>query len=450
MEYVCTGAVLKCTMGTSTTKLKATPKNVSLVGKDQANIADFVSMVNVPSFGRCRSLAYPPTAAATAANHGRLTPMPCVPGTCPFWTAVDRNSLVCGQPALLKAAKLSCTFGGIISIVSPGQNKEVKAGGSFAQQKDTSKDKDKTSSKDSNDNKLSADKVLDGIQLALDVAGMVPLAGAVPDLVNAAISAARGDYVGAGLSLLSAVPLVGDVAGGAKLAYKGVKAAKLAKGIKAADAAADVAESATKSVAKSSAKSVPGPKGVGESGLSKKSKVIANEERKTAKRATKELEPGKKGSWNKELNKPLEPNTDYKVSNHTYRTDEKGKIRNVSGCLEKGHRGRNATQQLKSVELKDGIKGVDDGGHLIAERFMGAGEQINYVPQLKELNRGEWKKMENEWARALDKEPPAEVFVDMNVLYKANSDRPLGFVVNYVIDGKPTRKVFKNYKLPNK
>lgn len=131
MEYVCTGAVLKCTMGTSTTKLKATPKNVSLVGKDQANIADFVSMVNVPSFGRCRSLAYPPTAAATAANHGRLTPMPCVPGTCPFWTAVDRNSLVCGQPALLKAAKLSCTFGGIISIVSPGQNKEVKAGESI-------------------------------------------------------------------------------------------------------------------------------------------------------------------------------------------------------------------------------------------------------------------------------------------------------------------------------
>ena len=125
---------MKCTMGTSTAKLKATPKNVSLVGKDQANIADFVSMVNVPGFGRCRSLAYPPTAAATAANHGHLTPMPCVPGTCPFWSAVDRNSLVCGQPALLKAATLKCSFGGTISIVSPGQNKEVKAGGSASQQ----------------------------------------------------------------------------------------------------------------------------------------------------------------------------------------------------------------------------------------------------------------------------------------------------------------------------
>ena len=227
MEYVCTGAVLKCTMGTSTTKLKATPKNVSLVGKDQANIADFVSMVNVPSFGRCRSLAYPPTAAATAANHGRLTPMPCVPGTCPFWTAVDRNSLVCGQPALLKAAKLSCTFGGIISIVSPGQNKEVKAGGISSKLDQKIPDELLQEFNSLETEGLDEGTVLDGIQLALDIAGMVPLWGAVADLLNASISVLRGDWVGAGLSLVSAVPGVGDAVGGAKLAYKGAKFAKL-------------------------------------------------------------------------------------------------------------------------------------------------------------------------------------------------------------------------------
>lgn len=126
MEYVCTGATLKCSMGTSNSKLTATPKNVSLVGNDQANIADFVSMVNVKSFGKCRSLAYPPTASATAANYGRLTPMPCVPGTCPKWGAVDPNSLLCGEPALLKPSTLRCMYGGTISIVSPGQSKEIK------------------------------------------------------------------------------------------------------------------------------------------------------------------------------------------------------------------------------------------------------------------------------------------------------------------------------------
>ena len=125
MEYVCSGAKLKCTMGTSCPRLKATPKNVILIGQDQANIADYVSMKNIPSFGRCRSLGYPPTASATAANHGRLTPMPCVPGTFPKWSAVDPNSLLCGEPALLKQSTLRCMYGGTISIVSPGQNKEI-------------------------------------------------------------------------------------------------------------------------------------------------------------------------------------------------------------------------------------------------------------------------------------------------------------------------------------
>ena len=126
MEYVCTGATLKCTMGTSCPKLKATPKNVSLTEKDQANIADYVSMKNVPSFGRCRSLGYPPTASATAANHGKLTPMPCVPGTCPKWKAIDKDSLICGEPALLKPSTLKCMYGGTISIVDPGQKLEIK------------------------------------------------------------------------------------------------------------------------------------------------------------------------------------------------------------------------------------------------------------------------------------------------------------------------------------
>lgn len=139
MKYVCTGATLKCTMGTANSKLMATPKNVSLTGKDQANIADFVSMVNVLPFGNCRSLAYPPTASATAANHGRLTPMPCVPGTCLKWMAVDKDSLICGEPALLKPATLQCSFGGTISIVDPGQTLEVKDG---AHKHKNKKDKD--------------------------------------------------------------------------------------------------------------------------------------------------------------------------------------------------------------------------------------------------------------------------------------------------------------------
>lgn len=119
--YVCTGAVLNCTQGTNNSSLFATPKCVSLCSQDQANITDHLPMVNVKPFGCCRSLAYPPTASATAANFGRLTPMPCVPGTITNWSAIDFNSQVGGQPALLNTAKLKCIYGGEISIVSPGQ-----------------------------------------------------------------------------------------------------------------------------------------------------------------------------------------------------------------------------------------------------------------------------------------------------------------------------------------
>ena len=58
-------------------------------------------------------------------------------------------------------------------------------------------------------------------------------------------------------------------------------------------------------------------------------------------------------------------------------------------------------QQRKAVEIKDGVKGEDQGGHLIARIFNGPGEQINYIPQNAKLNNGEWRAMEAKWQKAL-------------------------------------------------
>lgn len=123
--YTCSGAVLKCSYGTLNGTLVATPKSVSLCGQQQANIGDHVPVVNIRPFGRCRSLAYPPTAAATSAHHGHLTPMLCVPGTSSNWSIVDADSILCGKPALLNTAKLRCVYGGEIKIVNPGQDLET-------------------------------------------------------------------------------------------------------------------------------------------------------------------------------------------------------------------------------------------------------------------------------------------------------------------------------------
>ncbi|MDC0711762.1 hypothetical protein POL68_25055 [Stigmatella sp. ncwal1] len=73
---------------------------------------------------------------------------------------------------------------------------------------------------------------LDGLQTVLDVAGFVPLFGEVADIANAGISAARGNYLEAGLSLLSVIPGVGDAVGkGAKYALKFADAGAAAKAL---------------------------------------------------------------------------------------------------------------------------------------------------------------------------------------------------------------------------
>ena len=61
-----------------------------------------------------------------------------------------------------------------------------------------------------------ASSVLNAMQTGLSVLGFVPGLGAVADIVNAGISAARGDYIGAGFSLAAAVPLIGDFAAAGK------------------------------------------------------------------------------------------------------------------------------------------------------------------------------------------------------------------------------------------
>ncbi len=77
----------------------------------------------------------------------------------------------------------------------------------------------------------------------------------------------------------------------------------------------------------------------------------------------------------------------YKVDNYTYHTDELGRVNKVEGNLSNVERGRYETQQGKAVDLKDGIKGTDDGGHLIANVLNGPGEQINYVPKVGNVSK---------------------------------------------------------------
>lgn len=120
--YVCNGAQLKCTMGTSSSVLVVLPeRKILLDGQPQANIMDYQPNTNIQSFGLCFSLANPVVAAATAAHLGILTPMPCVPNTTSPWVKGEPKLLLKNFPALCQDDTLSCMWAGTISIVHCGQ-----------------------------------------------------------------------------------------------------------------------------------------------------------------------------------------------------------------------------------------------------------------------------------------------------------------------------------------
>lgn len=121
-SYVTSKATLKCSFGDQTSKLTVYPdRTVYLTGKPMANISDHISLYNIAPFGKCRTTGYPSTAAATAANKGKLTPMPCVPGTVSKWQNGKNDYIVKGDPALLKSSYCKCQWGGVITITDDGQ-----------------------------------------------------------------------------------------------------------------------------------------------------------------------------------------------------------------------------------------------------------------------------------------------------------------------------------------
>jgi hypothetical protein len=87
-----------------------------------------------------------------------------------------------------------------------------------------------------NTDPLTRTPIVDKIQIVLDVASLVPVIGTPAALASGAISACRGDVLGASLSFLAAVPAFSE-AGLAKFARFGLKeSALLGKGSKAAKA----------------------------------------------------------------------------------------------------------------------------------------------------------------------------------------------------------------------
>jgi hypothetical protein len=121
-QLVCGGAQVMCHFGTAPATLNVLPSRRTMVAeRPAASITDNVPFVNIPSFGMCASLANPQTAAATAAALGVLTPMPCAPVVPAPWVPGTAQLSVEGVPALTNTSQCHCAYGGVITVVVPGQ-----------------------------------------------------------------------------------------------------------------------------------------------------------------------------------------------------------------------------------------------------------------------------------------------------------------------------------------
>ncbi len=120
---VSSGAMISCSMAMppSPVALTALPTGTPVSADSQAaTIQAFVPMMNIPTFGMCGTPSNPEVAAATSAAMGVLTPAPCVPATSSPWTPGAIKVVINSQPALHTGCTASCMWGGVISIIDPG------------------------------------------------------------------------------------------------------------------------------------------------------------------------------------------------------------------------------------------------------------------------------------------------------------------------------------------
>ena len=145
------------------------------------------------------------------------------------------------------------------------------------------------------------------------------------------------------------------------------------------------------------------------------------------------------------MEQDLLSDAEYKRNGYEYTTDHLGRLFTAEGNLHlKEHDGR--------LQIKDNIhdigkgyeKSTDDRGHAIADRFDGANDLENLVPQDAGLNRNEFKNFESKLAQEL--EAGKQVHLKLEMHYPGDSFRPDAITAETTIDGKQEVKVFLNDK----
>lgn len=141
-------------------------------------------------------------------------------------------------------------------------------------------------------------------------------------------------------------------------------------------------------------------------------------------------------------NGELLPNNEYTINeNNTYKTDEQSRITSYDSKPKYTTEGSRDLTEQKEIG-GDERKSDDDGGHLVAKVLGGSEGKENLVPMRKTVNRGDYKKMENEIAAACKENK--DVSLHGVVEYNGDSQRPSIIRTEYQIDSKKIVSQFDN------
>lgn len=115
---------------------------------------------------------------------------------------------------------------------------------------------------------------------------------------------------------------------------------------------------------------------------------------------------------------------------YNYETDANGRISNWNtDNLQLTERDGRLNYNSNSPGKIEG----DHAGHLAGDRFGGSPELDNIVSQSQNVNLSQYKKTENQWAKAISE--GKEVTVNVDIKYDGDGLRPIEFNVEYTIDG---------------
>ncbi|WP_375381707.1 DNA/RNA non-specific endonuclease [uncultured Sphingomonas sp.] len=126
---------------------------------------------------------------------------------------------------------------------------------------------------------------------------------------------------------------------------------------------------------------------------------------------------------------------------YTFGTDAIDRTHEAKGDLYLADAPERSRANQKQAGVVD-RRATDDGGHFIAARFGGPTDSFNHFAQDANVNRGEYRALEDSWAQNI--RSGKHVHVDITAHYSGDSRWPDSLTVQSIVNGRSSTRILSN------